>query len=1452
MWLRFLLGAFLLHVTAGQTPELQYVLMVPSVLQNDSPYQLCLQFLNLNESVSVSIVLEYNAVNTTIFDEIMKKKDAFQCNTITVPRATFSPLAFITFSAVGRTVRLLERRSVAIQNTDSIVFIQTDKPIYKPGQTVMFRVVALNTSFRPVQEMYPLITIQDPQGNRIFQWLDVTSQTAIVQLMFQLIKEPILGDYQITVEKRSGDKIRHTFTAKEYVLPKFELKINAPKTISVINPDFTVKVCGMYTYGQPVEGTIQLSVCRNFNLYGACKKDPICQAVTKQLNKDGCLSQVFSSKIFELSRSGYWMSLDVKATVTEKGTGVQISDSAYVPITQVLGSVRFENMDRYYKRGLPYFGQIKVVDKDDSPIKNEVVQLFLSEKNICNYTTDDNGTVQFKIDTSEMFNPEFSLKAVYKTSDVCHMEGWLVPFYTEAFFSIQRFYSWTNSFVRIEPVWKELNCGLNKLITVHYILNKKQYRGATSVNFFYLGMARGKIILHGKKEVNVGDALKGAFSISLTINEKLAPVLQLLVYTLHPAREIVADSARIQIEKCFENKVQLKFSQEEAVPASNVSLLIKAAANSHCALRAVDQSVLLLKPEQQLSAETVYSLLPLQDLFGYYFKNLNLEDDRKDPCIPTDNIFHNGLYYTPVTSNLGPDVYMFFKEMGMKVFTNSRLRQPVVCESERYRPEFLSRPGVADFSTVHMAGMSGVNAREAKVIETVRKFFPDTWIWDLVPVGSTGKANLTFTVPDTITEWKASMFCVAEEAGFGISVPASLTAFQMFFVEMTLPYSIIRGEDFLLRANVFNYMGTCNQVKVFLANSEDYLVQLLSPSDADGCVCSNEQKTYVWKIISKNIGEVTFNITAEILDGGSCQGKSAGDLVIRWKDTLIRTLLVEPEGIEKEVTQSSLICTKDGAASRSMSLKLPTNVVEGSDRAFFSVIGDILGTAMQNLHQLLQMPFGCGEQNMVLFAPNIYILDYLNKTRQLSEETKSKAIGYLVSGYQKQMSYKHPDGSYSIFGSRDEEGNTWLTAFVYKCLAQGNRYIYIDSNVQEQTLVWLSGKQKPDGCFQSVGKLFNNALKGGVDDELSLSAYITIALVEAGLPTSHTVVRNGLFCLEAASEKGISKVYVQALLAYAFCLIGNQAKCNFFLKELDKSAKEVGGTIHWEREEKPLTESFPSFSARAPSAEVEMTAYVLLALLNKPNRTLGDLTRASQIVQWVVRQQNPYGGFSSTQDTVIALQALADYGAASYSEVGRNTVSISSSKPFKKVFIVNNRNRLLLQQAPLPDVPGNYSLEVNGSGCVFVQTTLRYNIPLPQKASGFTLSVKVENASCANPLGLKFDIIISTSYTGKRNVSNMAIVDVQMLSGFVPVKSSWQKLLDDNTVMQVETKQNHILFYIDSVSRVKTRISFTVEQELSVFNLKPVPVLIYDYYEPDENAIAKYKMPCNETISESS
>ncbi|NWR28664.1 OVOS protein, partial [Tachuris rubrigastra] len=1444
MCLKFLLAILLWHVTTAKEPEPQYILMVPAVLQNDSPGQVCLQFLNLNETISITAILEYNAVHITIFEKTMTGNSGLQCFNFKIPPVHSSPLAFISFSAKGTTVSLEERRSVMLWNTDSIVFVQTDKPIYKPGQRVRFCVVALDFSFKPVQETSVFFFIKDPRGNRIFQWQNVASEMNIIRKEFLLTEEPILGNYKLIIAKKSGDRTNHSFLVEEYVLPKFHITVTAPESLTVLDSEFTVKVCGLYTYGQPVEGKVQLSVCRDFDSYGSCKKSPVCQSFTKNLDTDGCLSQVFSSDIFDLNRTGYMRNLDVKAIVIEKGTGLQLTATQFISVTRVMSSIQFENMDNHYRRGIPYFGQIKLVDKDNSPISNEVIQLFVNNKNTDNFTTDDDGVAQFSIDTSEMFDPEISLKAIYKTSDHCHLEGWIEPYYPEVTISIQRFYSWTSSFVRIEPLWKDLDCGQKRMITVYYVLNMEGYKNINTMNFYYVGMAKGKIVLTGEIKVNIQVGQNGTFTIPLVVKEKMAPTLRLLVYTLHPDKELVADSVRFPVEKCFKNKVHLQFSEKQMHPASNVSLVIEAAANSFCAVRAVDQSMLLLKPETELSVEMIYGLHPLQDFQGYTFNGFNLEEDHQDPCVSSDHIFHKGLYYTPVMSGLGPDVYEFLRDMGMKFFTNSKVRQPVVCTSETVR-----RQPYAEFMVhahhVKLPAEVGREDREKRLLlETIREFFPETWIWDIVLINSTGKASISYTIPDTITKWKASAFCVEELVGFGMSVPATLTALQPFFVDLTLPYSIIRGEDFLLRANVFNYLDQCIKINILLSDSLDYQAKLISPKD-DGCVCAKQRKTYVWIIFPKEIGNVVFSITAETKDDETCGDQVPRNISIDYRDTQIRTLLVEPEGIRREKTQNSLICTEDDVVIQDIDLDLPTNVLEGSARASFSVVGDIMGTAMQNLHQLLQMPFGCGEQNMVLFAPNIYVLNYLNKTGQLSEEVRSKAIGYLESGYQKQLSYKHADGSYSIFGTRDKEGNTWLTAFVYRSFAQASHFIYIDDNAQYQTFMWLAGKQKPDGCFQSVGTLFNNALKGGVDDELSLSAYTTIAMLEAGHSSLDPVIQNAFFCLETASERSISDVYSQALMAYAFCLAGKAEKCESFLKELQKSAKEVDGSQHWEQEERSPSEESPSFLDHAPSAEVEITSYVLLAFFYKPSWDKEDFTKAARIVQWIIRQQNPYGGFSSTQDTVIALQALAVYGEATYNSATQNAVKITSKKPFEKAFIVNNENRLLLQQIPLPEVPGKYSLTMNGSGCVFMQTTLRYNIHLPVGAFGFLLSVETSNASCPLDQPAKFDIVLISSYTGKRSSSNMLIIDVKMLSGFVPVKSSLDKLIGSNTVMQVENKKNHVLLYLQNISQKERKeITFSVEQDLIVTHLKPASVQIYDYYETEEYAVAQYKSPC--------
>lgn len=60
-----------------------------------------------------------------------------------------------------------------------------------------------------------------------------------------------------------------------------------------------------------------------------------------------------------------------------------------------------------------------------------------------------------------------------------------------------------------------------------------------------------------------------------------------------------------------------------------------------------------------------------------------------------------------------------------------------------------------------------------------------------------------------------------------------------------------------------------------------------------------------------------------------------------------------------------------------------------------------MGRALKNLDQLLRMPSGCGEQNMIVLAPNIYILRYLEVTAQLTTAIRATATGYLQSGMEK-------------------------------------------------------------------------------------------------------------------------------------------------------------------------------------------------------------------------------------------------------------------------------------------------------------------------------------------------------------------------------------------------------------------------------------------------------------------
>ena len=95
---------------------------------------------------------------------------------------------------------------------------------------------------------------------------------------------------------------------------------------------------------------------------------------------------------------------------------------------------------------------------------------------------------------------------------------------------------------------------------------------------------------------------------------------------------------------------------------------------------------------------------------------------------------------------------------------------------------------------------------------------------------------------------------------------------------------------------------------------------------------------------------------------------------------------------------------------------------------------------------------------------------------------------------------------------------------------------------------------------------------------------------------------------------------------------------------------------------------------RSSSASVEMTAYMAATLVMQ-----GRMQEALKSIKWLGKQRNSQGGFVSTQDTVVALQAISLYSLrVSRNPMNLNIMVKSKSKLLKK-FLLNEDNKLLLQ-----------------------------------------------------------------------------------------------------------------------------------------------------------------------------
>ncbi|KAK3783698.1 hypothetical protein RRG08_025322 [Elysia crispata] len=573
-----------------------------------------------------------------------------------------------------------------------------------------------------------------------------------------------------------------------------------------------------------------------------------------------------------------------------------------------------------------------------------------------------------------------------------------------------------------------------------------------------------------------------------------------------------------------------------------------------------------------------------------------------------------------------------------------------------------------------------------------------------------------------------------------------------------------------------------------------------------------------------------------------------------------------PEGVPRASSIASIAdLSGNGTWTKSVDIDFPSETVNGSEKLEVSASGNFLASVFDNLEDLMKRPYGCGEQNMLNFAPNIFLLEFYLRTDTLTNALKTKAVTYMLAGYQKENKYRHKDGGFSAFGSRDPQASTWLTAFVVKCYAlaqqlylQNDDLLAIDSNIMEESLKFLTVRQKRDGSFYENGTVFHKEMQGASAEEgVSLTAYTLIAMYEA-----QQVFREGndtlsmkiLDHIESSMDRAtaylttklstLTDSYDICVTTYALTLVDAPAKETAFIMMQNKAIVNAHGK-HWERP-KPQKEERYHWSATTDSINIEMTAYALLVYSLRPDA----VSNGFPVLKWLTKNKGPNAGFYSTQDTIIGLQALSRVGSELYTgeDIPMN-VTITYVDPNgmdeMHVFDLDKSNEMLLQIARINYMNNNpkvLDIKVQtrsgekGPTNAVVETTLRYNIMEKVRTNRYILDFTQTQTKARFIL----DISIKAPHGEKRS---MSILAVELAAGYFP---DLESLGDNIFISLAEVREDTLYVYFDTdvidSEGVEVRAIFQVKPSGALTKPKPRFIRVYDFYEPQYEASQTYTL----------
>jgi len=1059
---------------------------------------------------------------------------------------------------------------------DVTSYIYTDRPIYRPAQSVFFKGILrqwTTNGYKLLDSKTINVAIEDPNNGKVFEKELPLSDRGTFSGQLDLGDEAPLGSYNITAtlgEVRASGY----FEVQEYKKPEFKVTVKTPQQFVAVGQKSQFMINANYFFGAPVTNAdvhYYVYKQRYYHWWWDNDSDEFDDAAGPANEGD------------DDQDSGYYgtdLVTEGDATLNAKGEAyVEFEvpapdpkeewDYSYRLEAQVTDASRREMQgaasfigtrgssvaDAYPERYLYYQGdaarvRVKTADYAGKPVSQKVTLKFIEQKWERQRHWEENENYKYEVVDYILHERELGTGEVNTDSEGNATYDFTVPspgsIYVKTIVTEngREIVNRGGSFWAPDKQgqWSDFSYENYDEKSIKLVPDKKSYKpGETAHVLAMLPTDQAHLLvtteLSEVLSVRQIDAAGRSIVIDVPIDKKYAPNVYLDVSfvknnDMYNQNQIIGVPARDKMLK-----LDIVPNKSEFKPRDVASYTIVArnedgspAANTEVSLGIVDEAIYSIAPE---SAGNIK-----REFYGRRFDE-----------VQTSLAIH----------------YTFTGYGGEKPAALAKNKSP-------YQ--------LADFKN------------ESSYAETtVRKEFKDTAFWQPdVVTGGDGKATVSFNLPDNLTTWRATARGVTADTRVGSTVQKTI-ARKDVIMRLEMPRFLTEGDTVTISGLVHNFLKSDKSTKISLELNG---AQLLDPADSTVTIRPNGEHRVDWRVQANTTGKLTL-LAKALTDTES--------------DAVEMTMDIVPHGLRQTTGKTMTVTQND--AEQTFNLDVPGRADTQARAMRIEVSPSIAGALFGALDYLTSYPYGCTEQTMSSFVPNLVVAQALKDIPTANIRVGNDLDDKVRKGLERLYAYQHDDGGWGWW--KDDKSDPFMTAYVVDGMTMARRAGYqVDDYRQSQ------GRQKLSTLLAN-GKNDNG---NPIDEETR--AYIIYAFTESGDGDTH-------YLDELYGKRNNLGPYGRALLALAL-----QERKDGRAQEV---AKLIEGSAHQDEFEAHWQTARVNDYGRDVYLDAEATSLSLKALSRiNPGSPL--LPKAAR---WLVQNRRNGYYWLSTKETAFAIYGLTDY-----------------------------------------------------------------------------------------------------------------------------------------------------------------------------------------------------------------